>query len=58
MSARRCFRLRHYLILLPLGLTLGTAIGAGFHDLTFGLGVGGVFGVLFATLLTFQTRSS
>jgi hypothetical protein len=43
-------------MLVPLGLALGTLIGAGFGDLLFGLGVGGVFGTLFATLLTFQTR--
>lgn len=44
-------RWRHVLLLIPLGLTIGLAIGWIFRDLVFGVAVGGGMGAAFGLLL-------
>lgn len=47
---------RHFVILIPLGLSVGAIVGLLFHDPLFGLLSGFVLGVLIASLFAIQTR--
>jgi len=47
-------RWRHLLILVPLGLAIGLAIGWIFRDLLFGVAVGGALGAAYGLLLALR----
>jgi len=47
-------RWRHLLILIPLGLGIGLAVGWIFRDLAFGVAVGGILGAAFGFLLALR----
>ena len=47
-------RWRHVLVLIPLGLAIGLAIGWIFRDPVFGVAVGGGMGVAFGLLLALR----
>jgi len=49
-------RVRHFALLLPMGLAVGAVVGVGFHDVLFGLAAGAIFGFALALLLTLQTH--
>jgi len=49
-------RARHVLILIPLGLIVGTVVGALFNDVLFGLLAGFVLGLLFSGLFALRTH--
>ncbi len=47
-------RWRHLLFLFPCGLLVGLAVGWIFHDLLFGVAVGGGMGAAFGLLLALR----
>jgi len=49
-------RARHVLILGPLGLIVGTVVGALFNDVLFGLLAGFALGLLFSGLFALRTH--
>ncbi len=49
-------RARHFLILIPVGLVVGTLVGWAFNDVLFGLAIGPTLGALFAMLFTLRGR--
>ncbi len=49
-------RARHFIFLLSMGLVVGTLVGAGFHDVLFGLTTGVVMGLALALLFTLQAK--
>ncbi len=49
-------KLRHFVILIPLGLAVGAIVGLLFRDPLFGLLSGFVLGVLLASIFAIQTR--
>ncbi len=49
-------RLRHFVILVPLGLGVGAVVGYLFGDLTFGLLSGIGLGVLIAAVFAIQAH--
>jgi len=49
-------RAKHLVILLPLGLVVGTAIGAIFGDVWFGVLAGLGLGILLSGLFTLRAR--
>ncbi len=49
-------RLRHFIILIPLGLVVGSIVGWAFQDPLFGLLSGIGLGILIATVFALQTH--
>ena len=49
-------RAKHLVVLLPLGLVVGTAVGAIFGDVRFGVLAGLGLGIVLSGLLTLRAR--
>jgi hypothetical protein len=47
---------RHFILLVPIGIGVGLAVGIVFDDVLFGLVVGTGFGIILGLLFTLQTH--